>query len=68
MTWALFRFALLKKIKKRKIIITLNNNWEYIKFFKKIINIKPANLYTKRGLRLAQCLLQKRFSKKSSLK
>jgi len=57
-----------KKLKKRKIVFTIQRVGDFSNFLKKITTIKPANMYTKRGLRFSACAFNKRFSKKNSLK
>ncbi len=57
---------ILKKLSKAKIII-LTKNLNILKATtKKILNIKPINIYTKRGLRPHKVLIKKRTGKKTN--
>jgi len=62
----IFRWVLIKKPHKYKFII-FNNNLQKLKHLnKKILQIKPLNIYTKRGLRNFRQIVYKRKGKKSS--
>lgn len=55
----------IKKFKK-KIIFYYNNHYLLSETLKKVQNVRTANLYTKRGLKLTRQIFYKKFSKKIS--
>jgi len=56
----------IKKLGKYKYIFKNKNNLEMNSFLKKICNIKPINMYTKRGIRISKQIIYKRKGKKST--
>lgn len=57
---------LLKKIKKNKIIIKSSNINILSKIKIKILNVRPINIFNKRGLRGSKSLIYVKKGKKSS--
>jgi len=54
---------IIKKIQKNKILFFFKNNMLYNNILKNIVSIRPANIYTKRGLRLSRQTIWKRKGK-----
>ncbi len=54
---------IIKKIQKNKILFFYKNWIKYSNTFKNIIQIRPANIYTKRGLRFSRQIILKRKGK-----
>lgn len=54
---------IVKKINKQKILFFYRNNQLYNNILNKIVNIRFANIYTKRGLRFSRQLILKRKGK-----
>ena len=65
-TFILFRLVLLKKINKYKFILKGLKKSKLIENAKKIVNIKPINYYTLRGLRKSRQIIFKRKGKKGT--
>jgi ribosomal protein L6P/L9E len=56
----------IKRLGKYKYIFKNKNDIEMNSFLKKLCNIKPINMYTKRGIRLSRQIIYKRKGKKST--
>ena len=55
-----------KRLGKYKYVLKSKNDLKMNLFLKKICNIKPINIYTKRGIRLGKQIIYKRKGKKST--
>ena len=64
-TIILFRTVLLKKPHKYKFLIFTNSKKKIALLNKMILNIKPINIFTKRGLRNSRQIIFKRTGKKA---
>lgn len=66
LTWIFFRNIKLKRPHKYKFIISKSSKTKLLFLTKKIKNIKPINIYTKRGLRTKRQKIYKRKGKKNT--
>jgi len=62
----LWKNSFIKKLKKAKILIFSANPTIANSLSRKIINIRPINPFTKRGLRSSRSIIFKKIGKKSS--
>lgn len=58
--------TIVKRLGKYKYVFKNKNNLKMNFFLQKICNIKPINMYTKRGIRLGRQIIYKRKGKKST--
>lgn len=56
---------IIKKIRKTKILVANTHREELTKTSQTITNVRPVNLYTKRGLQIKRCVNYRKMSKKS---
>lgn len=65
-TYLYLKKTILKKIGKNKLILLSTKNKIIQNCASKCLTLRSSNIYTKRGLRLARCLIKKKNGKKTN--
>jgi hypothetical protein len=65
-TWFIFFNIILRKLTKQKVIFMYKDRLFLMSYLKQLYNIRPINLFTKRGLRFSKQFILKKTGKRIS--